>query len=118
MITVWNNSLIDVWSSTSFAHVLVITGRIILTGEDIVIINVYAPCDMLAKRSLWERLTSFVTSRVELCLCLCGDLNSVCGMEERKGRGSMFRQSEADMLNTFITDSFSIDLPICGRLFT
>jgi exonuclease III len=87
MITVWNNSLIDVWSSTSFDHVLVITGRVILTGEDIVIINVYAPCDMLAKRSLWERLTSFINSKTELCLCLCGDFNSICGMEERKGRG-------------------------------
>jgi len=32
MITVWNNSFIDVWSSTSFAHVLVITGRVILTS--------------------------------------------------------------------------------------
>jgi hypothetical protein len=30
----------------------------------------------------------------------------------------VFRQVEADMFNTFITDTFLIDLPICGRLFT
>jgi len=39
-------------------------------------------------------------------------------MEERKGRGSVFRQMEAYMFNTFITDTLLIDLPICGRLFT
>jgi len=51
LITVWDSSLIDVWSSTSFGHVLVITSRVIVTGEDIVIINVYAPCEMEAKKN-------------------------------------------------------------------
>jgi len=68
MITVWNNSLLDVWSSTSFDHVLVITGRVILTGEIFVIINVYVPCDSSAKRILWERLTPYVLSKAEFCV--------------------------------------------------
>jgi len=40
----------------SFGHVLVIKGRAIQTGEDIAILNVYAPCDTAAKQGLWERL--------------------------------------------------------------
>jgi len=39
-------------------------------------------------------------------------------MEEKKGRGSVFRQVDANHFNTFIEDIFLIDLPICGRLFT
>lgn len=60
----------------SFAHVLVITGRGTLTGEEIVIVNVYAPCDNLAKGELWERLTTFVNSRNDLCVCLCRDFKT------------------------------------------
>lgn len=37
---VWDSSLIDVWSSMSFDNNLVIAGRVIITGEDVVIINV------------------------------------------------------------------------------
>lgn len=39
-------------------------------------------------------------------------------MEERKSRGSSFRQHDADIFNKFIDDSFLVDFPICGRLFT
>jgi len=67
---------------------------------------------------MWERLTPYVISKAEFCVCICGDFNSICSVEERKGRGSLFRQMDADMFNTFITDTLMIDLPICGRLFT
>lgn len=39
-------------------------------------------------------------------------------MEERKGRGTVFGQMEADMFNKFIDDTLLIDLPISGRLYT
>ncbi|XP_024634533.1 uncharacterized protein [Medicago truncatula] len=51
----WDKSLIDVCSSMSFAHVIVVSGRVILTGEDVVVVNVYAPCEQIAKRDLWDR---------------------------------------------------------------
>ena len=92
LITVWNNSLLDVWSTSSFDHVLVIIGRVISTGDIFVIINVYAPCDSSEKRRLWERLSPFVLSKSELCVCLCGDFNCVRSEEERKGRGLFLRQ--------------------------
>jgi len=74
----------------SFAHVLVIIGRVILTGEDIVIVNVYAPCEQVAKKDLWERLVPF-TSKTDSCLCMCGDFNSVRSIDERKGRSTICR---------------------------
>jgi len=58
------------------------------------------------------------TSKTNLCLCLCGDFNSIRDIEERKGRSTVFKQVDTDIFNKFIADSFLIDLPICGRLFT
>jgi len=115
---VWDSTRVDVWSSMSFGHVLVIKGTYIVTAEDFVICNVYAPCDLEAKKLLWNRLSSFVSNNSDACLCVCGDFNSVRCVEERKGRGTVFRQTEADYFNKFIIDSLLVDLPICGHLFT
>jgi len=70
------------------------------------------------RSALWERLTSFVVSNSNDCVCLCGDFNSVRCLEERKGRGTVARQMDIDGFNKFIDDTLLIDLPICGRLFT
>jgi len=118
LITMWDSTRINVWSSASFDHVLVSIGTIILTGEDVVIVNVYAPCETVAKNIMWGRLTSYVLSKKASCLCVCGDFNSVRSIDEHKGRGTCFRQTDTDMFNKFIEDSQFIDLPICGRLFT
>ena len=101
-----------------FDHALVIRGRVISTGIEFIIVNVYAPCDMAAKQVLWDKLTSFVLANSEANLCLCGDFNSVRSVEERKGHGTTFRQHDTNIFNTFITNCFLLDLPICGRLFT
>lgn len=118
LITMWDKSLTDVRSSMSFAHVLVIIGKVILTGEDIVVINVYAPCDNVVRKDLWERLVPIIISKFDSCVCVCGDFNSIRSADERKGRGTIFNQVEADVFNKFIADSMLVDLPICGRLFT
>jgi len=118
LVTVRDSTRVNVWSSMSFGHVLVIKGTVILTAEDFVIINVYAPCDLVGKKLLWNSLNSLVLNNSEVCLCVCGDFNSVRCVDERKGRGDVFRQTDADCFNKFIIDSSLIDLPICGRLFT
>jgi len=51
-------------------------------------------------------------------VCVCGDFNLVRLVEERKGRGMVFRQFDANCFNNFIVDYAFVDLPICGRLFT
>lgn len=42
----------------------------------------------------------------------------VRNMEERKGRGTFFRQTEGNMFNKFISGNLLIDLPITSRLYT
>lgn len=75
--TVWDTSRVDVWSSMSFGHVLIIKGKDITSSEEFTIVNVYAPCDLEAKKELWERLCILALSNENLCLYMCGDFNSV-----------------------------------------
>jgi len=118
LITAWDASRVDVWSSMSFKHVLIIKGMVITSGVGFILFNVYAPCDLAAKKELWKQMQPLVLNNNDLCLCVCGDFNLVRYVEERNGRGSGFRQVDADFFNKFINDCLLIDLPICGRLFT
>jgi len=84
---VWDSTCVDVWCTMSFGHSLVIKGTVIQTAEQFFLVNIYAPCDLVAKRALWERLTSFVINNNDKCLCVCGDFNFDRSIDEKKGRG-------------------------------
>jgi hypothetical protein len=115
LVTMWDASRVDVWSFMSFGYILIIKGKVIITAEEFVIFNVYAPCDSVGKKELWDRLNQLVLNNNGLCLCVCGDFNSVQSADERKGRGVVSWQANADMFNEFIHDSLLTDLLICGR---
>jgi len=95
LVTVWDRFRIDVWSTMSFGDVFIIKGKVIMTEEEFIIFNLYAPCDLVAERELWERLVPMILNYSDICLCLCGDFNSVRNIEEQKGRSSVFRQLDA-----------------------
>jgi len=118
LVTVWDASKIDVWSSFSFEHVLAIKGNDLLTGEDFIIFNVYAPCDLVGKKLLWENLSLHIHNNSDVGICVRGNFNSVRGIDERKGRAVVYKQTDVEVFNKFIHDSLLFDLPICGRLFT
>jgi len=40
LITLWDSSVVEVWCTLNFRHVLIIKGRVILTGQDFTIANV------------------------------------------------------------------------------
>jgi exonuclease III len=52
LLTMWDSSEVEVWSSTSREHVLWCHGRFIHSGEEFYLANVYAPCDLGAKQTL------------------------------------------------------------------
>ena len=108
----------DVWCTFNFRHVLIIKGKVILTDQEFLIANVYAPCDTTAKQELWARSSHFIINIGDANVCVCGDFNSVRSADERRGRNVVFQQVDADNFNNFIDVSFLLDLPICGRLFT
>jgi hypothetical protein len=118
LVSIWDCNVVEVASTTSFPHVLVIRGRVLQTSQEFIIANVYAPCDTAEKQVLWDQLLQFVVNNGDANLCLCGDFNAVRSSEERRGRGYVFRQCDTKFFNNFIDDGALVDLPLCGRLFT
>ena len=52
LLTLWDYTKVEVWSSLSFEHVLVITGRFLQSEEHFVLFNVYAPSDVNRQQAL------------------------------------------------------------------
>jgi exonuclease III len=82
LLMMWDCSEVEVWSSMSQDHILIIHGRFIRTDEEFYLFNVYAPCDARAKLELWESLTTRLHILRGQKVCVCGDFNTVCGVEE------------------------------------
>ncbi|GKV04880.1 hypothetical protein SLEP1_g16977 [Rubroshorea leprosula] len=79
------------------------------------ILNIYAPCDMSGKRSLWVSIQELM---IEACgnWCLMGDFNAIRSEQERKGgRANRREMTEFD---EFIRSCGLIDLPLIDRKFT
>jgi hypothetical protein len=55
-----------------FGNVLVVKGTVIRTADDFVIVNVYAPCELAAKKELWEMLNLLVLNNFDYCVCVWG----------------------------------------------
>ncbi|MCI42445.1 endonuclease/exonuclease/phosphatase family protein, partial [Trifolium medium] len=52
LLTLWDSSEVEVWSSESHKHVLWCHGRLSKSGEEFSVANIYAPCDPRAKQEL------------------------------------------------------------------
>ena len=48
--------------------------------------NIYSPCALNAKRTLWEELSNVKAASQEPIWCCCGDFNVVRSRSERKER--------------------------------
>jgi len=83
-LTLWDSSELEVWSTVSQEHMLIIHGRFVRTNEEFHLFNVYAPCDLREKQLLWTSLTARLRMLRGLKVCVCGDFNAVINVEERK----------------------------------
>ncbi|GAU50364.1 hypothetical protein TSUD_409370 [Trifolium subterraneum] len=114
----WDTSEVEVWSSTSCEHVLWCHGRFLKTGEEFYLANVYAPCGLGAKQSLWNSLLGRILLLNGERVCVCGDFNAVRSIEERRSARAGSHSSDHIPFNRFIDDAVLIDLPLSGRKFT
>lgn len=74
--------------------------------------NVYAPCDSSRQQILWQNISSRLTSLLDHNICLCGDFNTVRGMEERRRVGNVGIHIGSDFFNQFIGMNSLVDLPL------
>lgn len=118
LLIIWDIEVVEVWSSVSMEHVLIIHGRFISSDDEFFIFNIYAPCDNGAKQLLWNSLSVYLQRLVGKNVCLCGDFNAVRTMDERKSRGVAIQSFDCVPFNTFIDSNVLVDLPLHGRSFT
>ncbi|KAK2421839.1 DNA-(apurinic or apyrimidinic site) endonuclease [Trifolium repens] len=50
LLTIWDTTEVEVWSSINRDHVLWYHGQFLKIGEEFWVANVYAPCDLRAKQ--------------------------------------------------------------------
>lgn len=117
LLTVWDVSEVEVWSTASFDHVLSTHGRFIKSNEEFFLFNVYAPCDYGAHQLLWDTLSTRLQVLRGKNVCVCGDFNAVRGREERKSVTGSGGVMDFAPFNLFIDDNGLVDLPMCGRNF-
>ncbi|KAK2356846.1 DNA-(apurinic or apyrimidinic site) endonuclease [Trifolium repens] len=118
LVTIWDSSKVEVWSSESREHVLWSHGRFISSGVEFSVANVYAPCEDGAKQRLWASLTARLQSLGRRRICVCGDFNVVKHVDERRSSRVGQRFLDHIPFSWFIEDNSLVDLPLQGRKFT
>nr|GEY17208.1 RNA-directed DNA polymerase, eukaryota [Tanacetum cinerariifolium] len=95
------------WGNINFDYVL-------LNNKKLLVISVYAPQELVEKKSLWKYLNLLI-SRWNGDVLLMGDFNEVCLKKERYG--SIFNSRGAAAFNSFIVDSGLVKVPSGGFSF-
>nr|GEX75200.1 hypothetical protein [Tanacetum cinerariifolium] len=79
------------------------------TGNNLLIISVYAPRELAGKKMLWDYLTHVMTNW-KGDVVMIGDVNEVCKKDERFG--SVYSVQGPDAFNLFISNAGSEENPL------
>ncbi|GKV45281.1 hypothetical protein SLEP1_g52387 [Rubroshorea leprosula] len=115
MLCLWNPKVLTmsrIIEGENFIGIEGIWGR---EATPVSIINVYSPCQLSGKRTLWEELKKLVSGRGGNW-CIAGDFNAVRKTKERNGSRGI--SSEMREFDSFIREADLIDIPLVGRKFT
>ncbi|KAJ0475516.1 putative RNA-directed DNA polymerase [Helianthus annuus] len=115
LLTIWDPSLFSKSGSVKNRNYLAVSGNMVSTGEEIVIVNVYAPNDPGERRGLWAELVQLKRSINGLWVFL-GDFNDVRSPEERWN--SEFVAVNAEFFNQFISEADLVEYQMGGRQYT
>lgn len=74
MLSFWDDSRFCCVSNWGIGGGVVINGFLRATGEEICLINVYAPCRLEEKLQLWDRILLVLEQRADANCCIIGDL--------------------------------------------
>ncbi|XP_057418204.1 uncharacterized protein LOC130712385 [Lotus japonicus] len=122
-----SGGLLCIWSKDAFTIQNCVLGQnfILLAGlwkeraNNCVIVNVYAPCDLEAKRELWRGIQDLKQICPVASWCIGGDFNAVRTSLERRGEAisQTYGRRESDEFNSFIIQMELFDIPILGKRF-
>jgi hypothetical protein len=118
IIIFWRQDVFQVNESFVGDHLVGVRGCWVAQNLETCIVNVYAPCDAILRRSLWEEILNLLEEGGEVGWCLTGEFNEVKDPSESSGRHSYDRGTEIQVFYFFIAQSELVDLPLTGWHFT
>jgi hypothetical protein len=124
-----SGGLLSMWNKDKFSIIFSFTGdgfagaclNIVEEQRICYLVNVYAKCDLQARRELWECILMSKRGFGGDVWCVVGDFNSIRELEERRGVGvvSLSRnRADISVFNDFISGMELLELPLYGRNFT
>ncbi|GJW14814.1 RNA-directed DNA polymerase, eukaryota, reverse transcriptase zinc-binding domain protein [Tanacetum coccineum] len=115
ILCVWDPNSFRKRNATVNDYFVMIRGVWCLTGNDLLIIAVYAPHDCRDKQMLWDYLT-YEIGIWKGEVVIMGDFNEVRYKLDRFG--SVFNVQGANVFNSFITNAGLEEVPLGGSAFT
>ncbi|KAL8508002.1 hypothetical protein ACS0TY_018528 [Phlomoides rotata] len=79
-------------------------------GMKCIIINVYAPCSVREKATLWDMIKLIGEWNDDDCVCVVGDFNSIRNPHERVGRSVVADNKDISSFDEFTMQSRLLDL--------
>ena len=93
LLCLWSEEDFKVHSKVIGSGFILLVGQWLKEAQQVHIVNIYSPCDVQSKRSLWENIKQLKNSHNGGLWCILGDFNNVRNPSERIGR---CQRGEAD----------------------
>ncbi|XP_028206315.1 uncharacterized protein LOC114389777 [Glycine soja] len=119
LLCMWNNSTFVVERKEKGRSFLMLEGTCCCNNQKLIFVNVYAPCDLVGKKALWDELRQLKASNPSGMWCFLGDFNSIRSSQERISL-SQRRADPYDIaaLNQWIDDMELQEIKCSGNSFT
>ncbi|KAL8524082.1 hypothetical protein ACS0TY_013881 [Phlomoides rotata] len=98
-----------------WACILVVDGFLRDNGNQVSILNIYAPCSSAEKAILWDLIHNIILQLGNIYVAVVGDFNAIRVENERVGRGLSTDHRDIASFDNFIQQSNLFDLPLSGR---
>ena len=119
LLCMWNNSHFQVERRIKGGSFIMLEGKWVEEDQWIRIVNIYAPCDLAGKRTLWNELRHLKAANPTGLWCFLGDFNSVRSQEERISLSQRSVVSaDSSEFNDWISELDLHDIRCLGSNFT
>ena len=119
LLCMWNNSTFEVDKREKGRSFLLLEGICISNNQKLLIVNVYAPCDLVGKKALWDDLRQLKASNPGGLWCVIGDFNSIRSSEERISLSQRrVDPHDISVFNQWISDMELQEIKCVGSSYT
>ncbi|XP_020236162.1 uncharacterized protein LOC109815778 [Cajanus cajan] len=119
LLCIWDSRKLEVTSQITGQGYLGLVSKWIVTGDLMVIINIYAPSKRQRKKMLWDEILEKKRASPIALWCMVGDFNSIRCLVKRVGQATgLYATTDIEMFNHFIAQMELEDVPLAGRKYT